>query len=173
MKKDKYLYRKLRKSNHSRYVSGRHANDKNIDLFSDLPFHKGMGRKYKYGYDYRPLEEFIKSKIGENWDDVYSEILTKIDKKYKHEVDDTLEYYAPRARYDKFFVPRNRNGYMLYDQVFVDIDNILTKKTEEEILLESKKYYIKYLRLEKLKEIFENNEKEDITYNEGGLFEGE
>ena len=167
MKKDKYLYRKLRKSNHSRYVSEKHKNDKNLDLFSDLPFHKGMGKRYKYGYDYRPLEEFLNSKIGENWDDVYSELLTKIDKKYIHEVLNVLEYYAPIAIYDEFFTPMNKRGYVLYNRVFVDIDNILNIKTKEQIITYSEKLYIKYLRIEKLKEIMKNNEKEDITYNEG------
>lgn len=174
MKKDKRLYRKYRKSQDDDYVSDRHKKEKNIDLFSDLPFHQGIGRKYRNGYDYRPLEEFIKSKIGEDWNDVYSEILTKIDKKNIHDLKWILSYYAPRAMYDEFYVPRNKRGYMLYDQIFIDIDNIITIKTREEIELESKKYYKKNLRLEKLKEIMNRDEnQEEISDNEGGLFEGE
>lgn len=174
MKKDKRLYRKYRSSQDDDYISDKHKSDKNIDLFSDLPFHKGMGKKYRNGYDYKPLQEFIKSKMGENWDDVFPEILSKINKKYRYELDWILDCYIPRAVYDDFFVPRNKRGYMLYNQSFIDINNIIVFKTREEIESESKKYYKKYSRLEKLKEIMNSDEnQEEISNNDNGLFESE
>lgn len=174
MKKDKHLYRKYRRSRDDDYVSDKHKKEKNLDLFSDLPFHKGMGKKYRNGYDYKPLEEFLKSKVGENWNDVFSEILTKIDKRYRHELKWVFSYCVPRGNYDDEFIPRSRRGYVLCNQIFIDINNIITIKTKEEIEIDSKKYCKRYLRLEKMKEIINSNEnQEEIQDNDNRLFESE
>lgn len=41
--------------------------------------HKSI-RRGKYGYDYTPLYHFLLSKVGERWDDVYSEAIRRLDK---------------------------------------------------------------------------------------------
>ena len=50
---------------------------------------------------------------------------------------------------------------MLYDEIFIDLNNIIVKKTKEEILLEAKQLR----RKRKLLEIIENQEKEKSNEN--------
>ena len=123
----------------------------------------GIHKKFrKFGYGKYTLDEFIESKIGENWNDVYSEILTKIKKKYRQPIDDSLKYYVTRqVIYDEDFIPRTSTGRMLYDEIFIDLNNIIVKKTKEEILLEAKQLR----RKRKLLEIIENQEKEKSNEN--------
>lgn len=163
MLKVKYLHRKCRKSaKHYSWEVKKYYNTKNIDLYDDLPKHSGFRCAWRnYNYDTRPLDEFIESKIGENWDDVYSEILTKIKKKYRQPIDDSLKYYVKQVIYDDDFIPRSSTGRMLNDEIFIDLNNILVKKTKEEILLEAKQLR----RKRKLLEIIQNQEKEKRDEN--------
>jgi len=165
MLKVKYLHRKCRKSTkHYSWENKKYYNTKNADLlYDDLPKHSGFkGAWRNYAYDLKPLDEFIESKIGENWNDVYSEILTKIKKKYRQPIDDSLKYYVTRqVIYDEDFIPRTSTGRMLYDEIFIDLNNIIVKKTKEEILLEAKQLR----RKRKLLEIIENQEKEKSNEN--------
>lgn len=41
----------------------------------------GMGGKVERGVDYTPLYKFLLSKVGKPWNDVYSEALSRLDKK--------------------------------------------------------------------------------------------
>jgi hypothetical protein len=168
MLKDKYLYRKYRKYK-DEYSSERHKKEKNIDLFSDLPFHQGMGKKYRNGYDLTPLIEFIESKIGYNWDDVYSEILTKIKNKHRMEIDHSIYgYIIENPIYDEDYVPRNKYGYIFNERLFIDMDNIVRKYTKYENISNAKKY----MRREKIKRMLENRDENKEDDNEIGLFEG-
>jgi len=45
------------------------------DDSSHRPMHSG-----KYGYDYTPLFKFLLSKVGLQWDDIYSEAKSRLDK---------------------------------------------------------------------------------------------
>lgn len=42
---------------------------------------RGMGGKKQRGVDYTPLFKFLLSKVGQNWDSVYSEAISRLDKK--------------------------------------------------------------------------------------------
>jgi len=159
MLKVKYLHRKSRYSAISQTWETKKYKRQNIDIFSDdNPTHQPIRTKYNYSnYDITPLRQFIKSKIGQNWNDVYSEILSKIKKKYRYTIDCSIKYHLIEFPiYDDSFIPRNKYGHILHDQIFIDKDNIVTKKSKEEILLESEKY----IRREKLKQILEHIEKE-------------
>lgn len=163
MLKEKYLHRKLRLSSYKNTWKLKKFNrSKNIDFFSELPMRENIKkRSYHNGIDFRPVEEFIESKIGQPWDDVYSEICKKIKKKYRYMLDNFMfswygyfVYFNPI--YDEEFIPRSNYGRMLKDCFYVDLDGILVKKTQEELLNDSKKY----LRRKKLLEIIENQENE-------------
>lgn len=43
---------------------------------------KSMGAKVKRGLDYTPLYKFLLTKVGEKWDEVYSEAVSRIDQEY-------------------------------------------------------------------------------------------
>ncbi|MEL7117348.1 MAG: hypothetical protein AAGP08_17485 [Pseudomonadota bacterium] len=42
--------------------------------------HAGMGPKHQHGLDYTPLFKFLLSKVGEDWDAVHSEAVSRLDK---------------------------------------------------------------------------------------------
>jgi len=158
MLKIKYLHRKGRKSLSTQTWETKKYKRPNIDLLSDdAPMYMPIKRKYQWSnYDVTPLIEFIKSKIGQNWNDVYSEILTKIKKKYRHDIDDSITYIVKPAIYDEDFIPRDYKGRVLNNVIFTDMNNILVKKTKDENISDAKKYAKKYVRREKLKIILEN-----------------
>lgn len=147
MLKQKYLHRSQRKSNDSDWLY--HNNKiKNIDLFSDLPFHEPIRKLHGYSrylkWDCRPLEEFINSKVGCKWDDVYSEILKKIKKKYRYYIDEDIDYHVElNAYYDENFFPVSmgrgwrRRGSVLINKLFIDENGILVCKSEDEIVSDS------------------------------------
>ena len=108
-------------------------------------------------------KKFIESKIGCDWDDVYSEIVSKTKPKFRKEIEDSIDYYIVKnVFYDENFIPRgmrHRRGkyQILNDRIFIDNNNILVKKTLEEIMFES----TQLLRREKLRKIMESQEREE------------
>src|SRR5574343_796211 len=44
----------------------------------EIPGDRKMKRKYKDGYDYTPLYRFLHSRVGRDWDEVYSEAISKL-----------------------------------------------------------------------------------------------
>lgn len=157
MLKQKYLYRKIRKRGKDDYIPYNKKVKKNLDLFSDLPTHQSVHKKYRDGIDTTPLDKFIKSKIGENWNDVYSELLTKIEPKFRYYIDNSLEWIVQIPIYDEDLIPRSRYGDVLGYRIFIDMNNILTFKSKEELIFNAKRT----VRLEKLKKILERNENEE------------
>ena len=166
MLKIKYLHRSSRRQgNDDDWYGKKKHREKNANLlYDDLPFHAKMGKGWS-NYDFTPLIEFIESKIGENWDDVYSEILTKIKKKFRFQLENGIggsrwnSWIISRPIYDDDFIPRDNRGRILKDTIYIDIDNIIVRKTEQEILMDSKRY----VRRRKLMEILENQEKEEVV----------
>ena len=102
MLKNKNLYRKYRRSR-NRYTCKKTKRNHNIDLFSELPVHQSMKKiKTNYSYNYsnydnKPLIKFIYSKIGEDWNDIYSEILKKVKNKYRYLLESDLKYIIRRV----------------------------------------------------------------------------
>lgn len=163
MLKQKFLHRKSRnKRGYKQWDIKKYHRVKNLDIFSDkTPQHEPIRRKYRWhNIDTYPLEKFIESKIGCDWDDVYSEIISKTKPKFRKEIDQAIDYYVIRIVFYEDFIPygaRYGKIRILNDLIFIDNNNILTRKTLEEIMLESKQQ----IRKEKLKQIIENQEKEN------------
>jgi len=163
MLKTKYLHRPYRKTKNSHlWGIKKYWRGKNIDLFSDLPPHARMKRGYhNYNYDTTPLVKFLDSKIGQNWNEVYSEVLTKIKNKYRWCIASYLyaDSYLHRVGvyinpiYDDDFIPRNSIGRILKNHLFVE-NGILVQKSEQQIISDAKRYH----RREKLNKIFENKD---------------
>lgn len=158
MIKQKYLHRKARDVKYSKkWNSDKYKRRNNIDIFSDLPKHESIrqNRWTSTGFDKKPLYEFLLSKIGCDWNDVYSELLTKVKSKYRYEIELYLERFTTDIIYDNN-IPYSKYGKMFYDKVFVDLNNKLVIKSKEELILDSKKF----LRKQKILKIFEIYEKE-------------
>ena len=168
MLKDKNLYRKYRKSR-NKYTCKKTLRNHKIDLFSELPVHQSMkkikNRYYNYNnYDNTPLSEFIKSKIGEDWNDVYSEILKKIKKNYKYLLESDLNYLIKRPIFNDDYIPLDnsfyRRGSICSDRLYVDLNNIICYKSKDEILSDSKKL-VRKLKLQKIFDIEKENQSSD------------
>jgi hypothetical protein len=95
------------------------------------------------------MRKYFKTKVGENWDDVYSDMLSKLKEKYKYE-------YRENSKWNYFIetkiiivddLPYNTWGHLTVNCVFVDENNILSYyeteealKTEYKIRLRKKKF---------------------------------
>lgn len=181
MLKTKYLHRKIRISEHrwevKKFQRGKHS-PKGIKLFEPLAYHESMKRNrcYRYlKYDITPLYEFLVSKVGCDWNDVYSEICKKIKNDYyRYCIDQYISkpysYILSNIIYDENYIPRNRYGRIITQSnsdkiiLYINLSNKITKAgTEEDAISESKRY----LRKEKLEKIQkEMNKNEDENKNE-------
>lgn len=82
--KARKLYRKIntttwgvdRNDDGGEYRWQRHSKKK-VD--ENLPSHEGMHGRRERGRDYTPLYKFLLSKVGQLWDDVYSEAVSRLD----------------------------------------------------------------------------------------------
>jgi len=171
MLKEKFLHRKSRKTRHSHHWDIKKYNrGKNIDLlYDELPQRANINRGHGHwsNIDTDPLKNFLETKIGCLWDDVYSEIIKKTKKKFRREIDNSIECYVfLHSFYDEdylpYAIPRYSRAKVLNDQLFINLDGILVKKTMEELLHESKRL----LRQEKLRRILENQERKEIEDQE-------
>jgi hypothetical protein len=169
MLKQKFLHRKSRDTKSDWDVKKYNRGKNRYDLFSEkLPQHEPIRKKYRWhNFDTYPLEKFIESKIGSDWNDVYSEIISKTKPKFRKEIETTIDYcIVKNVFYDENFIPYGRTyrygkNKILNDRIFIDNNNILIRKTLEEIMLESKKL----LRREKLRQILLTQEEENKDNN--------
>ena len=80
MKRDKKepLYRKVNTKTHNvhHHYGGDYKNKRRADL-AESP---SMSRGVKRGLDYTPLFRFLLSKVGQSWDAVHSEAVSRLDK---------------------------------------------------------------------------------------------
>ncbi len=148
MLKTKHLHRKSRISNDN-YKKDYHKK-KNMDLFSELPIYEPYKKKFN-SFDLTILRKFIRSKIGQSWNDVYSEICKKTKHDFRYIIDNLYIIYL-NPIYDEDFLPRDNRGSLLKDVFFVDLNGIIQNKNLQELRNDSKKY----LRKKKLLEIIEN-----------------
>lgn len=165
MLKRKYLHRKSRRPKwKSDWDIKKFQRGNDLDLFSDLPFHQSIRGKYsrRYSnYDLTPLYKFIESKIGQNWNNIFSEIVKKVKPKFKEDIFTSMRSYRYYhfcsvmlyPIYDNDFIPRNEYGRILSDFLFVE-NGILVKKDKQEIISDAKKYQ----RNEKLNKILKSKD---------------
>ena len=146
----KYLHRKERTPKYDYWFENN--NDKNIDIFSELPMRQSNKRHNFGSYDSTPLRKFLYSKLGQNWDDIYSEIVKKIEPNFRYEIDRTINWMVDKPIYDDDFIPRDQRGRILSDYFFIDMNNILVRKPKDELLFDA----IKYKRKIKLEQILES-----------------
>ena len=117
---------------------------------------------YSGNCDTSPLVNFLYSKLGEDWNDIYSEIIKKTKPKFRYEIDFRLKYNTVLIPiYDDDFIPRDERGYILSDFFFIDMNNILVRKSKDDLLSDA----LKYKRKVKLEQILGNIAKEDQDEN--------
>lgn len=90
----------------------------------DSPFLQSMRGKKRRGLDYTPLFRFLLSKVGEEWDLVYSEAIKRLDKP-----DPIFWIVALHSEDKRDFVRCGESSY--YNGLYVDVDGILKKVSAE------------------------------------------
>lgn len=166
--KQKWLDRKCGRRSRNR-IKGNHSKGKDRQIpLDELPFREAMRQnarrkvdwfgEYRYQVDYKPINEFLMSKVDKKWDDVYSELLSKIKEKNKWWLRDNLSWiieinpcYIGNYPYNSRWCA---GTHLLYNDIFVDkFGYVRYYETEEELIFHTKRI----LREQKLRRIF--NEK--------------
>ena len=118
MNKDiKPLYRKVCDARNNHHNSG-------PDAKYDRQTKKGIGRSMKQndqrGLDYTPLYKFLLSKVGQNWDQIYSQAVGRLDKE-----EPIYHIVALQDHEKKDYVRCGDSSF--YNGLYVDENNILQK----------------------------------------------
>ncbi len=173
MNKQKYIHEKRKsginlKGNHNR-KSTKHK-PMCIEDYDKMPFHLSIGsisdsyNRNKTQLDFWYIcKKYLISKIGEQWDDVYVDMIKKTKPKYRYLLNNYISYgnphkhitYIDEIPYITKYMSNNSNRYYrrsIVENVYVDIDGILTYHETEEDMLNVAKYR---LRQKKLKRILE------------------
>lgn len=166
MLKQKLLHRPVYNSPKQREWNSKHK--KTFDFFDDRSPSRESIKPRKYYHknhwndvDTTPLKNFLekKSETAEYWDDVYSEILTKIKPKKRWLIDRAIEWYVDFPLYDEEYKPRLCSGFHNWrlpreGRLFVDYYGRLVKSTTEDIEYFSKLCIRrdKLLQIEKISE---------------------
>lgn len=135
MREVKKLYRKQNtKALHYRHniPQGDYARDRNSKAMKSF---KGaflsMHGKKERGLDYTPLYKFLLSKVGQNWDEVYSEAVSRLDKKdpifwmvdlHPHEEDKGIIRVGESTYYSKLTV--DNDGILIRINPNITIDDL-------------------------------------------------
>ncbi len=73
-------YNKVARGFHHNAPGGEYRYERNSKAMNNFEAtHKSIHRT-RAGYDYTPLFRFLLSKVGQNWDDVFSEAVSRLDK---------------------------------------------------------------------------------------------
>ena len=77
-----------------------------------------MHRKHRHGYDYTPLFRFLLSRIGQDWDKIHSEVLSRLDR------EEPIFWMVARSEADKRpFFCYGESSY--FSGLYIDDDNHL------------------------------------------------
>jgi len=169
MNKTKYIHTK-RKSDSSKYTIEyytRVIKHKNISL-ETLPLHEPI-HKRPCGWDCNKtylhfnLFNYLKTKIEQNWDDIYSDLIKKTRPRYRYLLDKELDWFIQKPKYYINEVPYGKR-YSYHDNImsgvfYNDKEGYLRYfDTKEDLLFYAKNK----LRENKLKRLFDETIFDDI-----------
>ncbi len=113
------LYRKVNtKTYNVHHNYGEHF--KRHLITDELPSKGKMKRKIARGLDYTPLFKFLLSKIGQDWDDVFSESKSRLDK-----TDPIFWMVSLNDNNNQDFIRTGESSY--FSGLYVDENNLLQK----------------------------------------------
>lgn len=168
MNKPKYIHVKTKGSKNLKSNIGKQKHKPTcIEDYEKLPFHIHMNPK-KWWFEHRNRTEitfwysgrnYLKTKIGQNFDDIYSDMIKKTKPKYRHLLDQYLEWVIKKPTYYIKEIPYcTQCGYfskgMLYEKFYINKEGILEyHETKEDLELYAQNKY----RQNKLKRILYEN----------------
>lgn len=116
MKEKKPLYRKVNTC--TRGVHHQEGSDAKYDRNTKKGMSKSMKKCDKRGLDYTPLYKFLLSKVGQDWDAIHSEAISRLDK------EEPIYYMVARNEDEKCNIWGDTSK---YSKLYVDDNNILQK----------------------------------------------
>lgn len=127
MEKSKPLYRKENTRTHgTRHRSGKDYSEersRHKDVANPVP-REGMHGRQRRGLDYTPLFKFLLSRVGGDWDEIFSEAKSRLD------VADPIFWIVARAEEERKNLVRIGQA-TFYSGLYVDKDNKLQKVDPE------------------------------------------
>jgi len=161
MNTEKYIHVKIKRGHNFNCNKLKHK-PIFIDDYEKLPFREKIEPKnyrnhYKTQLDFWSIgTEYLKSKIGEYWGDVYKDMIKKTKPKFRYLLDEYISCGNPVIpTYYCNFIPYKLNrwsydGIMIIDDIYINFDGILSyHKTREDAIMVAKPL----IRREKLKRI--------------------
>jgi len=165
MNKQKYIHVKV-KSVREKLKKGPRVKHKpkSLDDFESLPSFTAMRNCNVDRWDWTCYgtqlnfwnigEQYLKSKIGQCWDDIYSDMIKKTKPKYRYLLEQYIEmkrlipiYYEDEIPYGKFYW---RHNGMMIDKFYIDREGILQYFETEEEMLDYAKYQRRLKKLERI-----------------------
>jgi hypothetical protein len=139
-----------------------------IEDYEKLPIHETLRTKnylsHEYNYSttivdfYQPIKKYLKEKIGECFDDIYSDLISKTRPRYRHLLERDLSCVFTIVNYYEKEVPhkiRFSRDSILYGEYYLDKNNkIRYFETKNELLIYAKNKY----RQKKLERILDFND---------------
>lgn len=164
MNKKKYIHVKTKYgNNYRRNLRKPKHKPQTIEDYDNLPFREPIKfRRYMWDWDdyktridfYQPLKKYLKEKLGEDWNDLYSDILSKTKPKYRHILEEDINYLISRNIKWENEVPYNltywRRVSPIYGRYFIDKQNKIRYFEEEEDLLRWAKMNLIQRKLERI-----------------------
>jgi len=160
MNKQKLLYHSHSNISHSYHFKyKRKKSSLEEGIFTNYKKEILSKKQHYHEIDTRPLKNFLLSKIGKKWDDIYSEILKKIKPSDRWLIERSINWMVYFPFYDDEYIPNFKYGRFSYQtefllgRLFVDYYGRLSLSSEEEVLSLSKnlKRRAKLIQLENLK----------------------
>jgi len=136
MNKKKFIEKKSGyRSKHNQIGYNRLRNKHiNSDLLPKRESMRQNSKKHNHNHksflNYQHIDNFLKERIGYNWDDIYSELLSKTKGKYKYKLRENGERWwlieTTIVYNNDKHPPRNIKGNILINILFVDENNIIS-----------------------------------------------
>lgn len=121
------LYRKLNKTArgfHDNHPGGDFKHTRNTKKFKNFDGNHKSIKKTHSGFDYTPLYRFLLSKVGKNWNEIYKEAVSRLDKP-----EPIFHLVSKNDSDSKDYIYCGESS--IWSKLFVDENNILQKVNPE------------------------------------------
>ena len=164
MNKQKYIHTKSKSTFNKRKNGSKPLKHKPtcIEEYEQLPFRQKIKSIVYTGWSWERktrinfnTDDYLKKYVGSDWNDVYSDMISKTNPRYRHLLESDLRYTPIRPTVfidEKPYSYRwyHRRDALLINRVYIDSDNILQFFETEEELIEHCKYKMRHKKLERL-----------------------
>lgn len=132
--KDLYHFRNKTKIKSRGYTSYKDDETGIIIKYKKSNLHHYFWDDINNGVNYNALRHYIKSRVGESWDRIFSDVMVKVKTKHHHIVKKIIKYYVVDEGYDQDFYPiAPFSGRIFENRLYVDYFGKLQYYSEEKV----------------------------------------